>query len=150
MALEHSYVKDVQEHESIIIMLRLLAAMDNFSYVDRLSNAVDIETAKQSLREALRVFQSLIRGRDVKKITLDDKEYVVVYESIENATTLDIKNRLYGGGKYRVVKIEENKIQFIYPIDKLTFLEKDVEKLISKIEEKGIVIANTLATLALA
>lgn len=140
----------VKSHESIILMLRLLAAMDNFSYVDRLANAVEIESAKQALRESLRIFQSLIRGKDIKRIVLDHREYIVVDERIlDKEEILEVKSRIYGGGFRKVVQREGNKLQYIYPIDKLSFVERDIEELIQKIERCGTKVANTLAMLAL-
>lgn len=50
---------DVKEFEGIVKMLRFFAAIRNYSFVDRVGNALNPETVEVAIKDALRTFTSI-------------------------------------------------------------------------------------------
>jgi len=61
------------EYEGIVKMLRFFVQMKNFSYVDRIGNALNPETVEVALFETIRAFRSV---RESASIDKEGRRYV--------------------------------------------------------------------------
>ncbi|RLG47819.1 MAG: type I-A CRISPR-associated protein Csa5 [Thermoproteota archaeon] len=63
----------MSKYEGIVKMLRFFVQMKNFSYVDRIGNALNPEPVEVALHEALRAFRSI---RESAPVDSKGKRYV--------------------------------------------------------------------------
>ncbi|QOJ79814.1 type I-A CRISPR-associated protein Csa5 [Infirmifilum lucidum] len=65
----------MEEFESIVRVLRFFAATRNYSFLDRIGNALNPETVEVALRDALRTFSSIYDASPADEKGLKYYEY---------------------------------------------------------------------------
>ncbi len=157
----------------IIAILRFLAARGQFSYLDRMASALDMEAVKSVLYDALRAYRAMLNSATKVRVKLDDKEETTIialdwegtYDSCANVESsspyLAMLLRTFGDivkcGRVleKVADLEPGKcyVFFTAPLtekgEPAYPNDKRVAELMDLIDCKGSRIVQTIVTLAL-
>jgi len=148
---------DAKDFPGILSILRFLAESDMFGPIDRISNALNPETVRAAIYEALRIVNSAIRREAIVKLELNEgvKKELKVCDWGEMSPT-SVGHKLALKGKLKEVKEGPKELEnligkYIYAIKTPRLPSEDeLNKFLSNLDSpKGLKLAKELAMLAL-